>query len=190
MKSFFGNLTFSRTIILLSFVGSAVLGWMLYKEKQKLAEYDAGVAYADTVVPKIVTHARELDELVKAAAREDFGNSMSAVESYVREKARDDNVHVGQMDISKPKEEVIFSGGAGGGKVEDKVYTVEPSAAGKSEFTRSEIANFAYLLEQESRRVKVSRMLIRPTQKNVRDDEALEDRWTFELDLRIRSRTE
>jgi hypothetical protein len=192
MKNFFGNLTFSRAIILLSFLGSLVLGYMLYTEKQKLSNYDAGVAYADQAVPKIVTRARELDELIKAAAREDFSNDVNAVETYVRERALDPNVHVGQMDMSKPKTEVIFSGGPGGagGSVRDTIFSVTPSSAGKSEFTRSEIANFAYLLEQDSRRMKISRLMIRPTQKNIKEDQSLEDRWDFELDLRIRSRSD
>ncbi len=191
MKNFFRNLTFSRTIILLSFLGSGVLGWMLYKEKQRLSNYEAAVPFAEQMVPKIISRAQELDELMKAAAREDFGNDVNGVNTYVRVQASDNNVHVGQVNVSKPKTDTIYSGGAGGsGRVEDTVYTITPSPDGQAEFTRSEIANFAYLLEQESRRIKVSRLLMRPTQKSQKDDQALEDRWTFDIDLRIRSRSE
>lgn len=192
MKSFFQNLTFSRAIILASFLGSMVLGYLLYQDKQRLAEYQDAIPHAEEMVPKIISRAQELDELMKAAASEDFAGGVSGMETYVRNKATDSKVHVGQVDTSKGKEIPIATGGAGGqgSRVIDTVYTITPSRDGKGEYTRSEIANFAYLLEQDRRAVKVTRLLLRPTQKGLKDDMAIDDRWTFDIDISIRSREE
>lgn len=192
MKSFFQNLTFSRAIILASFLGSMVFGYLLYMDKQRLAEYENAIPYAEEMVPKIISKAHELEELMKAAASEDFAGGSERIETYVRNKAQDSKVHVGQVDTSKGKEIPIATGGAGGrgSQVVDTVYTITPSRDGKGEYSRSEIANFAYLLESERRAVKVTRLLLRPTQKGLKDDMAIEDRWTFDIDISIRSREE
>lgn len=192
MKKFIQSMTFSRMIILASFVGSAVLGYLLYLEKQKLTGYEDAVPYAKEMVPKIVNRAEELDILQKAASKEDLGAGLSGIEKYVREQAQNVKVHVGLVDIGKGKEVVIASGGAGaqGSRVVDTVYPITPSRDGKGEYTRSEIANFAYLLEQNNSRIKVTRLLMRPTQKGLKDDQAIEDRWTFDIDMSIRSRVE
>lgn len=192
MKSFFQNLTFSRTIILASFLGSAVLGYLLHKEKARLEAYEDAIPYADEIVPKIVSRSEELEELMKAAASADFAGGSSGMETYVRNKATDENVHVGQVNTGRGKEIAIATGGAGGqgSRVIDTVYRITPSKDGQGEYTRSEISNFAFLLEQDRGGLAVTRLLLRPTQKGYKKDQVVEDRWTFEIDVSVRSREE
>lgn len=188
--SFLEHLTLSRGIILGSFLGSAVVGWLLYREQQRLADLQAAVDEARNRVPLLVNKAQELEGLMKATSREDFGSSVQDLESYITARAKDPKVNLGQVEIGKPSEQVIQSARSGAPGVRDLVYRVNPASSGKGEFSRGEISNFIYLLEQDSRRVKVTGLTMTPTDKGAKVDRLLSDRWKYDIELRVREKFE
>jgi hypothetical protein len=186
--SIFSHLTLSRAIILGSFLGSAVVGYLLYREQERLGNYQAAIDAAPKLVPVLVNKAQELEDLMKATAREEFGTSVNALETYIYERAADPKVHLGQVDISKPIEQVIASARDGNPGVRDLVYKISPASSAKGEYTRGEISNFIYLLEQDSRRVKVTGLTMTPTDKGPKLDKFLSDRWKYDIELRVREK--
>jgi hypothetical protein len=184
------HLTLSRGIILGSFLGSGVVGWLLYREQQRLADLQLAVDEAQNRVPVLVNKAQELEGLIKATAREDFGSSVQALESYIVQRAADPKVSLGQVEISKPNEQVIQTARKDAPGVRDLVYKITPASSAKGEYSRGEISNFLYLLEQDSRRVKVTGLTMTPTDKGAKVDRLLSDRWKYDVELRVREKFE
>jgi hypothetical protein len=186
--SLLSHLTLSRGIIIGSFLGSGVVGFLLYRDQVRLENYQAAIDAAPNVVPVLVNKAQELEDLMKATAREEFGASVNALETYIYERAANPKVHIGQVDIAKPIEKIIAPARQSAPGVRDIIYGIEPSTTPKREYTRGEVSNFAYLLEQDSRRVKVTGLELTPTDKSPKPDKFLSDRWNFKLEVRVREK--
>ena len=79
--SFLQHMNFSRSVILVSFVGSAVLGYFVWQKKVEVDIYSKTIAAKDMEVGvhSNVAKARELDELMAAASGGNFGSSLSLI---------------------------------------------------------------------------------------------------------------
>lgn len=179
--SFLQHMNFSRSVILVSFVGSAVLGYFVWQKKVEVDIYSKTIAAKDMEVGvhSNVAKARELDELMAAASGGNFGSSASDLEQYIITAALNPKVKIGKIDIGKPDEDEIVDG------LIDVKFSVKPSRSGNDSFQLSSISNFAFELEQGHPLVKVTRLKIGLPEK-VKEHEVLSNRWKFELEARVR----
>jgi hypothetical protein len=93
------HLNFSRAVILLAFVGSAVFGYLVYAQEQRLAEIEGVLRTAPMRMQALQAKALELDELVRQAASEGLGRQENP-DDYIRTVARDPQVGVGAVDVA------------------------------------------------------------------------------------------
>ena len=180
--SFFKNMTFARFVIVvggLLVIGMGVLDYMM---RQRLTDAELEAKRAPDVVQDIQRLGIEVDRLQKAKSAEGL-TALGDPEVYIRATSQKDKVNIGDVNInvaSKPQS-------AG---VEDKIYTIQPKDKRRS-YNRTEIANFMYSLEENSRRVVVTNIDIDPAGKRaIKPHEISSDDWTFELELTSRQRRE
>jgi hypothetical protein len=171
-------LTFPRAMILGSFLGSAITGWLVWQKHVELKELKVDVAQAPGVVERIQTKAQELDQLQSALNREGLkGNLQQDMEFYIRQKASDPKINIGQIDLTR-------STNSPDKGLEDIKFKIRPKE--KTQRTRREsISNFLYKLELDSRRVKVTSIRIDSFDK-VKPGELGKDIWTFEAEITSR----
>lgn len=175
------HMNFARWVILLSFLGSAVLGYFVYEQKQKLTEVEGQAELAPQVVKGLIARAHELEGLIKIAAdRQD----LDSIDSYITKTASAKQIEIGSVDI---KSDVKSYGVA----FEDEIFTIKPpSIVRKPEYSRTKIANFAYMLERGTS-VRVTRLrLMVPTHRKFKAHEVGSDVWSFEMEVRQRRRKE
>lgn len=171
-------LTFPRAMILGSFLGSAITGWLVWQKHTELKQLEVDVAQAPQVVERIQTKAQELDQLLSALNREGLkGDIMSDMEFYIRQKASDPKINIGQIELTPSRTEPDKG-------IEDIKYKIRPKE--KTQRTRREsISNFLYKLELDSRRVKVTSIRIDPFER-LKPGELGKDLWTFEAEITSR----
>ncbi|QDU86422.1 hypothetical protein Pla163_35730 [Planctomycetes bacterium Pla163] len=173
------HMNFARWVILLSFLGSAVLGYFVYEQKQRLTEVEGQVELAPRLVKNLVAEAHKLESLINVAAdRQD----LDSIDSYITKTASAKQIEIGSVDI-KPGTRAY------GTAFEDEIYTIKPpSIVRKPEYQRTKIANFAYMLERGTS-VRVTRLrLFPPSHYKFKPHEIGPDVWTFELEVRQRRR--
>ena len=177
---FLKNMNFPRTMILGSFVGSAVLGYMVYQRTLHLEQLEEDVKAAPLVVQNIQLLAQELNQLQGQLSREGFLVDKDDMASYIRTIAGHENVQIGQVNVT-PSERGTMRG------VTDHVYKIDPQEK-NSRYYRLAIANFLYKLEQDSPRVKVTSIQIQPAERKRSKAGVLhsDDVWTFDASLTLR----
>lgn len=178
--SFIKNMSFPRGVILCCSLGSIVLGALVYLKSQRLAEVQRELGRVKDVVREIQSDALRLDQLQMSAGSEKF-KAQDEPETYIRAIATEKVVTLGQVDINKKS-----SSPARG--IEDTIYTITLGTKGQR-CNRQQIGNFLFRLEEASRRVKVTRVKMTPFPK-VSPGEIGKDDWTFEADLRTRSKVD
>ena len=180
MKAFFANMNLARWIILLSILGSIGLGWFGYTLRQRRVGLEAAL---ETQVPLLAVDiqklSREYTQLAREAGREGL-RGQTDPESYIRAIASRDEVLLGQINIRAPKPTSPAKG------VIDKKFTIMPQDRERG-FLRLSIANFCYLLEKESKRVKVTRIHLDPDKK-LKPHEIHNDSWKWEIDVTSRQK--
>ncbi len=177
----FRSLNSTRIIIIGSFIGALTMGGLVYAQKQKLAELDERLrpSGAPQLVAELQTRALELANLQRLADREQFKQRDDA-EYYMRSVASHNYVNIGTVDTVRSDNERRQ------GAI-DTIITIKPPRGGKNAYTRDQISNFLYKLEADSRRVRVTRIAIRPESgQRARPHEVGGDRWTFDIDATIR----
>ncbi len=181
---FLEHMNFSRSVILVSFVGSAVLGYFVWQKKGEVDIYRTAINAKDMEIGVFnnVAKARELEALMSAAGRGNFGSSASDLEQYITNAALNPKVKVGKIDIGAPDEDEVVDG------LVDVKFKIEPSRTGKDSFQLAEISNFAFELEQGHPLLKVTRLKITPANSNKgrKEHDVLDNRWNFELEARVR----
>lgn len=180
MKGFFRNMSFPRAVILFCSLGSIALGTVVYLRTKRLDEVLQELRRAPDLVREIQTDAYRLSELQKTATAEQF-KAQSEPETYIRAKAGDDKINMGQIDISHTTKSPARG-------IEDTVYKISPQLK-TQRFSRGQIGNFAWKLEFDSRRVKVTRLKLTPFDKTT-PGEVGKDLWTYEIELTTRSKTD
>jgi hypothetical protein len=167
-------------VILFCSLGSLALGALVYLRSQRLAEVQTELRRVKEVIREIQTDAYRLGDLHTLASKENL-KPQSEPESYIRSFTAEDRINIGQVEIRKSTKEPMRG-------IEDNIYTIVPGAKNQR-YSLGQIGNFLYKLEHESRRVKVTRLRLTPTEKVVAG-EVGKGLWTFEADLTTRTKQE
>jgi hypothetical protein len=195
---FFKDLNLARGIIIFSVAGSialAVLGYAqssrlgtLQSDLEKTGERKASTGtYSDSDVAKLVRELESLGrkhtQLTKAQRAEGFTET-EGLNNYIERAITDDHVELGEHGTD-PSTVNVTKG------IVDKKIRIKPTSRDKT-FPRSKIANFLYKLEADSRRIRVTDLIIELGGKNkVREHEIPEENmWTYEVEITSRQREE
>lgn len=194
--SLFKNFNLARWIILFSLVGALGLGVFGYTQQQRLGELQSDLeksgvrkaasgSYDDSEVAKLVreieTLGRKHSQLSKAKRAEGFTET-EGLNNYIERAIVQDGVELGDHQTD-PSTVNVTKG------IVDKKIRIKPQSRDKV-FQRSKIANFLYKLEADSRRIRVTDLVIELGGKNkVRDHEIPEEgNWTYEVEITSRQR--
>ncbi len=178
------GITFPRIVIAASLLGSAVLAYFNYTLGQQLDEIKGeNRTGAPRVVTEIQQHSLLLSQLHKQLADEGY-KGQGNPGSYVRAIAQNDNVRLGQVDVSPSNPDALGKG------IVDMKYTIKPVNKDRG-WSKENIANFLYKLEADSRRVRVTRMKMQPPAKSrLKPHEFPDDEWTYDVEITSRQRAE
>jgi hypothetical protein len=183
MKDFLAHMNLARWIILGSLVGSLALGWNGWRLRARRIETEASLKREVPMLAlDIQTLSRAYSKLYKESEREGL-KPQDDPQSYIRKLALHDSVLLGGIDITGPTEIEPVKG------VVDKKYTLKPQARDKG-VLRLKLANFFYMLESESRRVRVTHIMMEPELKNVKPNEVSNDMWRWEAEVTARQKKE
>lgn len=180
MKSFFRDLSLARGIILGSLALSIVLavtGWRLHRERVELE-----VALAQEV-PDL---ARETQELSKRYSKLYDEAEMEGLkgqndpQTYFRSLAADSKVKLGSLEITTPQAQRPSKG------VIDIKYRIQPQAR-EGGFDRKKIANYLWLIEDRSRRVRVTSFSMQ-REGSLKAWEYGNDRWKWDIEVTSRQK--
>lgn len=183
-KDFFGAMNWARWIIVLGLLGSiglAANGWRLHSARTELqSELTSAVP---TRAQDIQFLGKLYSKLQADAEREGFV-TQDKPDLYFRGIATDEAVQLGQIDVDPASPRSFFKGTL------DLTYTLRPQV-NKSDvgFPRDRLANFMYLIEQKSGRVRVTRVRLDPFQK-AKPWEPTDDRWKWEIAATSRAKDE
>ena len=181
MKAFFANMNLARWIILLSLLGSIGLGFFGFRLRQKrIALQESLEVDVPLLAVDLLKLSREYSTLSKEASREGLIGQADP-QSYITEISARREVELGQIDIGTPRPTTPAKG------VIDRKFVIRPSVRDRAEM-RLRIANFCYMLERDSRRVKVTRIHLDPEQKNLKPHEVSNDQWRWEIDVTSRQK--
>ena len=171
MSDFFGNLNFTRMVILTSLVGCAVLGYFVWNMQAELEELEKQVhTDAPLLVNEIQQLAVDFDHYQQQLDLDKFA-SLEDPEDYIRTIAIQDQVQIGDVNIGPSKKPI-------GGGVTDYRYRIEPMDK-KREYELDFISNFLYRLEEKSRRVRVTQLKLDPVERMKAHDIGKRKNWTF-----------
>jgi len=196
--SMFKNFNLARWIILLSAVGSIGLGAVGFTQSSRLGELrsdleKSGVhkgtsgSYDDSNVAKLVreleTLGRKHSQLTKAKRAEGFTET-EGLNNYIEKAITQDGVELGEHGTD-PSTVNVTKG------IVDKKIRIKPTSRDRV-FQRSKIANFLYKLEADSRRIRVTDLVIELGGKSrVREHETPEEgNWTYDVEITSRQREE
>ena len=181
MKGLFSKLNFPRVIILVSLIGCGVLGWLYYQRNEELTLIKQQLAKD---VPNTVENIQSLCQQytqLNERLKDDVWASQDDPEGYIRMMAQDNDVRIGQTDHNVQTKRPERG-------VEDVIYTITPQDDDRG-FTRHQIANFMYLLEARSPRVKVTGVDMKLSGKRrPGPEEVHHDTWTFDIKITSRRR--
>lgn len=180
MKSFFQNMNFVRGVMLVCFIAAIALGYLAYKDKAYVEDLEDKVDRAAGILAhQVQERAVHLNQLKKIESGSEFG-ALEDTQYYIRQTALLNTVNVDQVDITpnRAKENVVPG-------TKDESWSIRPRDRARA-FSRSQIANFLYMLEARSPFVVVTHAEFR-LEKKGRPEEHPSDRWTYEADITIRS---
>jgi hypothetical protein len=180
VKHFFSSLNLVRWMLLVSVllsVALAVTGWRLH---QRRAELQAAL---DVQVPKLAqdiqVNSRRFTRLYEEADGAGMIGQKDA-QTYLRELAADINVQLGGVDITKQNPTMPTRG------VVDITYRILPQSRDRG-FVRVNLANFMHLIEQRSRRMRVTYVRL-DREGKLEPWEYGNDRWKWELKVTSRQK--
>jgi len=175
-----------RIMIILLLAGSAFLGWRAMQQQTVIDRYEAAIAEGGDVerrAKSILENAHRYTALKERSAKEGMkGRGTNSVSSYVREIAQRRNVLWGAIKIGRPQERTQLAG------YDDMIYKITPQEK-NAYFDRSRIANFLYLLEQESRKLRVTNIDVRLSEKSIKPHEIPQDQWVVDVTVTTRERS-
>ena len=186
MRAFFANMNLARWVILLSVLGSIGLGfwgWGLHQERVALEDA------LKTEVPRRAQNIQVLSlrysELRKEYDREGLAGQDNP-DTYFRRLAIHKDVALGGLNIKHQRESSPAAG------VVDRKYLLQPDptkgSGGRSVgYDRARIANFMWLLEDQSRRVRVTNIRLDPVERNDPWVPA-NDRWEWDIEVTSRGK--
>lgn len=175
---FFSNMTLARWIIVLSFLSSIVLGgvgYVLMKERVRLTdELQARIPLkAKAMQASAVKHTQLYQEFQREGLK-----GQNNPDEYIRVLARDAKVQLGGVEIK------ATNPGSPAKGVVDRKYTIQAQDP-KAGHARNRLANYMYLLEQKSQRVRVTYLRLDPLDKH-QPWEIGSDKWKWEIEVTSR----
>lgn len=180
MKGFFQNMNFVRGVMLVCLIAAAALGYLAYTDKAYVEDLEDKVDRAAGLLARQVQErAVHLNQLKKIESGSEF-EALTETQQYIRQTAILNTVNVGEVDITpnRAKDNVVPG-------TKDESWSIRPKERTQV-FSRSQVANFLYMLEARSPFVVVTHAEFR-LEKKGRPEEHPSDRWTYEADVTIRS---
>lgn len=177
---YFTNVSMARWIVLLSLVLSMALGaigYWLHRERTRLEDELTG--RIPSTAFEIQVAARRHTQLYQEFQREGL-KGQSNPDEYIRVLARDVKVQLGGVEIK------AASPGSPAKDVVDRRYTIQPQDS-KAGHKRDRLANYMWLLEQQSRRVRVTHVRLDPLEKH-QPWEIGSDVWSWEIEVTSRQK--
>ena len=181
---FLANLTLSRSIILLSFVGSGALGYLVFQQETEIAELRGDLDRAQATSTRIQTKARELALLHEQVAGDHLG-TVENLNTNIQEVGKTINIDMPQLDVSPDERET-------GPNIVDSIFTIRPASfLERQRLSRVKISNFLYRLEERSNKVRVTYLELVPSARPTpKPHEVAPDEWTFTARVTTREKTE
>lgn len=181
MKSFFKGLNLARGIILVSVLGSLVLGYFCYQRMNELAELKENLNTRMTPTVNALLQVAQRHTLLSQSLKGEGLKGQEDLTSYIRKVGAKDRVEIGELNLTN-QEQGLTNG------IVDKKFTIKPDSQTAS-FKRLTLVNFFYTLEDDSRRVKITRVKMEVAdQKGLKTHEVPKDDWKFECELTSRQR--
>lgn len=180
MKAFFRNMNLARGIILGSLLASLVLAVTGYRLSSKRAGLELALAGE---VPEIARETQVLSQryskLYDEAEMEGL-KGQSDPQTYFRTLAGDPKVRLGGLEITTPQPQRPSKG------VVDIKYRIVPQTRDRG-FDRKNLANFLWLIEERSRRVRVTQFSM-TREGNLKPWEYGNDRWKWDIEVTSRQK--
>lgn len=173
------HMNFARWVILVSLLGSAVLGWFVYDLKAQQAQIEEDAERAPDLMKGLIASAHQLESLIDIASdRKDLEN----IATYITSTAANSQIELGPVDISPDSDNY-------GEGFEDEIYRIKPPRQVRQpQYTRTDLANFAFMLEKGTS-LRVTRLrLFTPNHARFSPHEIGPDLWNFEMEVRLRKR--
>ncbi|MEZ6017619.1 MAG: hypothetical protein R3F49_21095 [Planctomycetota bacterium] len=170
-----------RILIVLLVLGCGFLGWTAYNQQQRLT-YLRGALAADGLVPKTVASIQQSAELYSTYKDRGASDKLQGEDPrvYISARAGHPRVMIGRVDITPGREADVTRG------VVDRPYRIEPNDR-KASFNRANIANFLYKLEEDSQRVKVTYIDMKPATKTPEGERPV-DLWQLTAGISTREK--
>lgn len=179
------DLNFAKVMILLCLIGSAVLGWIDWKQYQEIASVKQSLqpdGEVEQLVYKTQKAGKEYAELSRALKGDEL-KSQDRPLSYISDIADEPLISIGQVDIRANDRR--------GRSTVDHIYSISPQNKDRF-FSKLNIANFLFTLEEKSRKVRVTQLKMDQINSNektrVRATEFPADLYTFSAELTSRQR--
>ena len=178
----FANLNFARVLIISMLVVSIPLGWMAWERNGQIAELRAALAKqgeVENTVRDIQALSRRHSALVREVDAEGIVGQANP-RSYITKIAYREEIELAQLKIDPSTREPIKG-------VVDNIYRVTSSQKDKS-FGRVRLGNFFFMLEEKSRRVRVTELKLETANRRLKPHEFPDDQWTFECKVTSREK--
>ncbi len=176
---FFRDMNLARGILLLSVLGSIVLGYIGWKQSAVVEELEQA---NDTRVPHLVNEIQQLSIEHTRLARELSGDQ------WVKEANADGYIYScgDQVGMGLMKFDRSVDANTGGRGIIDQRTRIQPDNP-RREYDRYRIAQFMHRLEANSQRVRITKAKLNLIEK-ARPSDIPSDRWTFDIDITTRVR--
>ncbi len=183
MSSLFKSMNLARGIMVLGGVGALALGangWRLHGMRTELEDALAAGGEVEQAVNRIQRLGKEATKLESDVAREGLG-SQDEPTLYIRTLAADKRVQMGQVEINPQNPSTTYKGTI------DQQYTIKPQT--DKGYMRDRIANFMWLLESQSRRVRVTHIQLSQESRTDAQDHG-NDLWKWSIEVTSRAKDE
>ena len=177
-----------RIMIVALLIGSAFLGWRAWEQHGEITRYEEALApggFVEKTVENIQRKAYQYTQYKERSATEGVKGSgdQGSIAEYVRRHAQGSKVQWGGVKVGKAKEKVVSLDGKSYKDTSFKVTAQEKDET----YDRHRIANFFYLLEKESRKLKITDISLSTAGKTL-SHEIPNDAYKVEFTLTTRER--
>ena len=185
--SFFKAMTFARAMILVCLLSSCYLGYRVWDNQEKIQDGSLSLQESGRVerlVQEIQSLSKQFTQLAVKAENEGLLKGKENPITYINGIAAEDRVEIGRVEVKVNERQFSTS-------MVDNVFSISP-AAKNAKYLMTNIANFLFTLEANSRRVRVTELRIdalnRDGKTRIADDEYPSDYYQFSCKLTSRQR--
>ncbi|GEM_PF-1424767 len=184
---FLKTMTFAQGMIIICLVGSIALAPRLFSNHNKIKSLTAAVAEGgelSSLVARIQSNSQLYSQLHEQKSGESLQGQGRATE-YILRVAGGDSVDLGRINLPKPSRASAGSGAF------DETFTIKPADPNRA-FDRTRIGNFLFSLEDGTRRLRVTQLILTALNEagktRVKHEEFPSDNWAFSCKVTSRSR--